>query len=209
MVSVTPDNFEITTLNDEIVKAKISVVDWDVSSIEKGDYKHFMLKEIFEQPVSVENAYRGRLVANLATVKLGGLNLSPEEFREIKKIQIIACGTSWHSGLIGKYVIESLARIPVEVEYASEFRYKNPLIPPGTIVFVISQSGETADTLAALREAQARGVKVFGITNVVGSSIARETDGGVYIHAGAEIGVASTKAFTSQVTVLVSYWEYC
>lgn len=202
VVSVTPDNFEITTLDDEIVKAKISEVDWDVSSIEKGDYKHFMLKEIFEQPVSVENAFRGRLVANLATVKLGGLNLTPEEFRNIRKIQIIACGTSWHSGLIGKYVIESLARIPVEVEYASEFRYRNPILPAGTIVFVVSQSGETADTLAALREAQARGVKVFGITNVVGSTIARETDGGVYIHAGTEIGVASTKAFTSQITVL-------
>ncbi len=203
VVSVTADNFVITTLDDEIVKAKISVVDWDVSSIEKGEFKHFMLKEIFEQPVSVENAFRGRLVNKLSTVKLGGLNLTPEELRNITKIQIIACGTSWHSALIGKYVIESLARIQVEVEYASEFRYRNPIIPTGTIVFVVSQSGETADTLAALREAQARGVKVFGITNVVGSTIARETDGGVYIHAGTEIGVASTKAFTSQITVLI------
>ncbi|MFC1887597.1 glutamine--fructose-6-phosphate transaminase (isomerizing) [Candidatus Cloacimonadota bacterium] len=203
VVSLTDDNFEITTLEDEVINAKISEVDWDVSSIEKGNYKHFMLKEIFEQPVSIENAFRGRLVSNFASVKLGGLNLTPEELRGITKIQIIACGTSWHSGLIGKYVIESLARIPVEVEYASEFRYKNPLIPPGTVVIVVSQSGETADTLAALREAQTRGVKVFGITNVVGSSIARETDGGVYIHAGTEIGVASTKAFTSQVTVLI------
>jgi len=202
IVSVTRDNFEITTIDNEIVNAKISEIDWEVSSIEKGNYKHFMLKEIFEQPTSIENAFRGRLNYKLSTVRLGGLSLSPEEFRNIKKIQIIACGTSWHSGLIGKYVIESIARIPVDVEYASEFRYKNPIIPSGTIVLVVSQSGETADTLAALREAQARGVKVFGITNVVGSTIARESDGGVYIHAGAEIGVASTKAFTSQVTVL-------
>lgn len=203
IVSVNKDNFEITTLDDRVIEAKISEVDWDVSSIEKGDYKHFMLKEIFEQPVSIENAFRGRLDEKLSTIKLGGLNMPPEKLREIKKIQIIACGTSWHSALIGKYVIESLARIPVEVEYASEFRYRNPIVSSGTIVFVISQSGETADTLAALREAQARGVKVFGITNVVGSTIARETDGGVYIHAGTEIGVASTKAFTSQVTVLI------
>ncbi|KQC02896.1 MAG: glutamine amidotransferase [Candidatus Cloacimonas sp. SDB] len=202
VVSVTKENFEITNIDNEVVKAKISEIDWEVSSIEKGDFKHFMLKEIFEQPTSVENAFRGRLDHKLSTVKLGGLNMTPDEFRNIEKIQIIACGTSWHSALIGKYVIESLARISVEVEYASEFRYKNPIIPPGTIVIVVSQSGETADTLAALREARTRGVKVFGITNVIGSSIARETDGGVYIHAGTEIGVASTKAFTSQVTVL-------
>jgi len=201
IVSITRDNFEIT-FDNEIVKAKISEIDWEVSSIEKGNFKHFMLKEIFEQPTSIENAFRGRLNYKYSSVRLGGLNLTSEEFRNIRKIQIIACGTSWHSGLIGKYVIESLARVPVDVEYASEFRYKNPVIPLGTIVLVISQSGETADTLAALREAQARGVKVFGITNVVGSTIARESDGGVYIHAGAEIGVASTKAFTSQVTVL-------
>ena len=203
IVTITKDDFVITTLDDEVIKAKVSEVDWDISAIEKGDFKHFMMKEIFEQPVSIENAFRGRLINELSTVKLGGLNITPAELRSIQKIQIIACGTSWHSGLIGKYVIESLARIPVDVEYASEFRYRNPIITPGTIVFVISQSGETADTLAALREAKARGVKVFGITNVVGSSIARETDGGVYIHAGTEIGVASTKAFTSQTTVLV------
>jgi len=203
IVSITKDNFVITNLDNEIIEAKVSEVNWDISAIEKGDYKHFMLKEIFEQPVSVENAFRGRLISKMSTVKLGGLNMTPAELRSIQKIQIIACGTSWHSGLIGKFVIESLARIPVEVEYASEFRYRNPIITPGTIVFVISQSGETADTLAALREAKGRGVKVFGITNVVGSTIARETDGGVYIHAGTEIGVASTKAFTSQTTVLI------
>jgi glucosamine--fructose-6-phosphate aminotransferase (isomerizing) len=196
------EKFEITTLDNEAVKAKISEVDWDVSSIEKGDYEHFMLKEIYEQVTSVENAFRGRLMNKLSTARLGGLNITGNELRKVKKIQIIGCGTSWHAALIGKNMIESLARIPVEVEYASEYRYRNPIIPEDTLVFVISQSGETADTLAALREAQARGAKVLGITNVVGSTIARESDGGVYIHAGAEIGVASTKAFTSQVTVL-------
>ncbi len=202
IVTITPINFEITTLMNQKVEASVSKVDWDISAIEKGDFKHFMIKEIFEQPLSIENAFRGRLVSKLSTARLGGLHMTGEELRRIKKIQIIGCGTSWHAGLIGKYIIESLARIPVEVEYASEYRYKNPIIPDDTLVFVISQSGETADTLAALREAQAKGARVMGITNTVGSTIARESDGGVYIHAGVEIGVASTKAFTSQVTIL-------
>ncbi|MBT3169722.1 MAG: glutamine--fructose-6-phosphate transaminase (isomerizing) [Candidatus Cloacimonetes bacterium] len=202
MVTVDKDKFELTTLENQAVKAKISEVDWQVSAIEKGNYDYFMLKEIFEQPISVENAFRGRLNEKLSTCRLGGLSMSGEELRKIKKIQIIACGTSWHAALIGEYLIENLARVSVEVEYASEYRYRNPIIPADTLVFVISQSGETADTLAALREAQARGAKVFGLTNTIGSTIARESDGGVYIHAGAEIGVASTKAFTSQVTVL-------
>ncbi|MBN2461828.1 MAG: glutamine--fructose-6-phosphate transaminase (isomerizing) [Candidatus Cloacimonetes bacterium] len=202
IVTVTRDSFEITTLENEVVEATISEIDWDVSSIDKGQFKHFMLKEIFEQPISVENAFRGRLVPKLSTTRLGGLNMTGDELRILEKIQIVACGTSWHAGLIGKYIIEHLSRVQVDVEYASEFRYRNPIIPKNTVVIVISQSGETADTLAALREAQARGVRVLGITNVVGSTIARESDGGVYIHAGAEIGVASTKAFTSQVTVL-------
>ncbi len=202
VVSLDRTNFEITTLDNEIVDAVISEIDWDVSAIEKGNFKHFMLKEIFEQPISVENAFRGRLVETRSTVRLGGLITNGENLRDIKCIQIIACGTSWHSALIGKHIIEKLARIPVEVEYASEYRYRNPIIPYGTNVFVISQSGETADTLAALREAQSKGAKVSGITNVIGSTIARESDNGIYIHAGAEIGVASTKAFTSQVTVL-------
>ncbi len=202
IVTITPINFEITTLMNQKVEASVSKVDWDISAIEKGDFKHFMIKEIFEQPSSIENAFRGRLVSKLSTARLGGLHMTGEELRRIKKIQIIGCGTSWHAGLIGKYIIESLARIPVEVEYASEYRYKNPIIPDDTLVFVISQSGETADTLAALREAQAKGARVMGITNTVGSTIARESDGGVYIHAGVEIGVASTKAFTSQVTIL-------
>ncbi|MCK4312632.1 MAG: glutamine--fructose-6-phosphate transaminase (isomerizing), partial [Candidatus Cloacimonetes bacterium] len=203
IVIINRKNFEITTLENEVVEAKISEVDWDVSAIDKGEYKHFMLKEIFEQPVSVRNAFRGRLVEKLSTTRLGGLAMTGEELRRIKKLQIIACGTSWHAGLIGKHIIENLSRIPVEVEYASEYRYKNPIIPEDTIVFVISQSGETADTLAALQEAQAKGARVLGITNTIGSTIARESDGGVYIHAGTEIGVASTKAFTSQVTILI------
>lgn len=202
MVILTQEGYTIKTLRNEIVEAKIDKVDWDISQMEKGDFKHFMLKEIFEQPISVGNAFRGRLYDNLSTTRLGGIGLSLSELRKVKKIQIIGCGTSWHAGLIGKNIIEQIARIPVDVEYASEYRYRNPIIPEDTIVIVISQSGETADTLAAMREAQARGAKVFGITNVVGSTIARETDGGVYSHAGSEIGVASTKAFTSQITVL-------
>lgn len=202
LVTIENDHFEITTLDNHIVKAKIAIVDWDVSSIDKGNFKHFMLKEIFEQPVSVGNAFRGRLVPELSTVRLGGLNMTGEELRRIKRLQIVACGTSWHAALIGKHIIESLARIPVDVEYASEYRYRNPIIPTYTPVFFISQSGETADTLAAMREAKAKGARVLGITNTVGSTIARESDGGIYIHAGAEIGVASTKAFTSQVTIL-------
>ncbi len=203
IVTISPDDFTITTINNELVEAEISEVDWDVSAIDKGDFKHFMLKEIFEQPTSVQNAFRGRLVDKLATVRLGGLAMHNSDLRRIKNIHLIACGTSWHAGLIGEHIIENLARIPVDVEYASEYRYRNPIIPDDTLVFVISQSGETADTLAALNEAQAKGARVLGITNTVGSTIARESDGGVYIHAGAEIGVASTKAFTSQITILM------
>ena len=202
VVTIESEGYQITNLQNENIEADISIVDWDVSSIDKGNYKHFMLKEIFEQPISVFNAFRGRLNGRLSTVKLGGLNMTGEELRRIKMLQIIACGTSWHAALIGKHIIESLARIPVEVEYASEYRYRNPIIPENTIVFAISQSGETADTLAGLREAQAKGARVLGITNTIGSTIARESDSGIYIHAGVEIGVASTKAFTSQVTIL-------
>ncbi len=202
VVTIESEGYKITNLQNENIEANISIVDWDVSSIDKGEYKHFMLKEIFEQPISVFNAFRGRLNGRLSTVKLGGLNMTGEELRRIKMLQIIACGTSWHAALIGKHIIESLARIPVEVEYASEYRYRNPIIPENTIVFAISQSGETADTLAGLREAQAKGARVLGITNTIGSTIARESDSGIYIHAGVEIGVASTKAFTSQVTIL-------
>jgi glucosamine--fructose-6-phosphate aminotransferase (isomerizing) len=184
------------------VDKAVHEVDWDLAQIEKGGYDHFMLKEIFEQPASVRNAMRGRLNTDEGLAKLGGLNLTIEELREIKRLIILACGTSWHAGLIGEYMIEEYARIPVEVEYASEFRYRNPILDEGTTVLVISQSGETIDTLAAMREAQRKGARALGIVNVVGSTIARESDGGVYIHAGPEIGVASTKAFTSQVAVL-------
>jgi glucosamine--fructose-6-phosphate aminotransferase (isomerizing) len=201
--TVHADRFEITTLDKLSVNPEISVVDWDISAIEKGDFKHFMLKEIFEQPITIGNGFRGRINDQLGTARLGGLNLPSFELRKIKQIHLVACGTSFHAALIGKYIIEDLARIPVHAEYASEYRYRNPIIPEETLVFVISQSGETADTLAAMREAKAKGARVLGITNVVGSTIARESDGGTYIHAGSEIGVASTKAFTSQVTIMV------
>jgi glucosamine--fructose-6-phosphate aminotransferase (isomerizing) len=161
-----------------------------------------MLKEIFEQPETIRNAMRGRLLTDEGAARLDGLNLVLPELRSIRRLIVIACGTSWHAALVGEYMIEENAGIPVEVEYASEFRYRNPIIDPHSVVFVISQSGETADTLAALREATHRGATVLGICNVVGSSIARETHGGVYCHAGPEIGVASTKAFTSQLTIL-------
>ncbi|HOD53187.1 MAG TPA: glutamine--fructose-6-phosphate transaminase (isomerizing) [Candidatus Cloacimonadota bacterium] len=202
IVKLTFDGYEIINNENQYINPEVSEIDWDISAIDKGDFKHFMLKEIFEQPTSVYNAFRGRLADDLFTTRLGGLSTNFKDLRNVKRIQIIGCGTSWHAGLVGKHIIETLARIPVDVEYASEYRYRNPIVPDDTLVFVISQSGETADTLAALKEAKAKGAKVFGITNVVGSTIARETDGGVYIHAGSEIGVASTKAFTSQVTVL-------
>jgi glucosamine--fructose-6-phosphate aminotransferase (isomerizing) len=161
-----------------------------------------MLKEIHEQSETVFNSFRGRLLADVGNVKLGGLSSVMDKLRNTKRIIITACGTSWHSGIVGEYMIEKLAQIPVEVEYASEFRYRNPIIGPDDIVFAISQSGETLDTLAAIKEAKQKGATVIGIVNVVGSTIARETEAGVYIHAGPEIGVASTKAFTSQITVL-------
>ena len=202
MAVLSPEGFHTTTISHEPVDKMRHEVEWDLAQIEKGGFDHFMAKEIFEQPDAVRNSMRGRLNAEEGLARLGGLNLSPEEMREIRRIIILGCGTSWHAGLIGEYMIEECARIPVEVEYASEFRYRNPIIDEGTTVLVISQSGETADTLAAMREAQRRGARALGIVNVVGSTIARESDGGVYIHAGPEIGVASTKAFTSQVIVL-------
>ncbi|HEV8481857.1 MAG TPA: glutamine--fructose-6-phosphate transaminase (isomerizing) [Candidatus Eisenbacteria bacterium] len=202
MAVLTRDGYRTTTIHREHVEKEIQQIEWDLDMIEKGGYPHYMLKEIFEQPEAVRNAMRGRLQAAEGTAKLGGLNLSLEQLRDVKRIILIACGTSWHAGLIGEYLLEEHARIPVEVEYASEFRYRDPILDEGTLVLVISQSGETADTLAAMREARRKGARVLGIVNVVGSTIARESDGGVYIHAGPEIGVASTKAFTSQVTVL-------
>ncbi len=202
MAVLSPDGFHTATIANVPVDKAVHEVEWDLSQIEKGGYEHFMLKEIFEQPDSVRNAMRGRLNLTEGLARLGGLNMRAEELREIKRIIILGCGTSWHAGLIGEYMLEEFARVPVEVEYASEFRYRNPIVDEGTAVLVISQSGETADTLAAMREAQRKGARSLGIVNVVGSTIARESNGGVYIHAGPEIGVASTKAFTSQVTVL-------
>ncbi|HPE29289.1 MAG TPA: glutamine--fructose-6-phosphate transaminase (isomerizing) [Candidatus Mcinerneyibacteriales bacterium] len=184
-------------------KVEVHTIDMDLTEIEKNGYSHFMLKEIHEQASTILNAIRGRLDAENGDAILQGLADYKDFFRGVNRIILTACGTSWHAALIGEYLIENIAGIPVEVEYASEFRYRNPIIEEKTALFVISQSGETADTLAALREAKRKGARVFGICNVVGSTIARETDAGVYIHAGPEIGVASTKAFTSQVMVLV------
>lgn len=202
LVEITKDNFTISTIDKNRVSPKIQDISWSLDMIEKGGYPHFMLKEIMEQPSTLQNAIRGRLNFEEGTARLQGLTLQYKKLHEINRVIISACGTSWHAALIGEYLIEEYARIPVEVEYASEFRYRSPIIYPGSIVFVISQSGETADTLAALHEAKRKGATGLGICNVVGSTIARETDGGVYIHAGPEIGVASTKAFTSQIMVL-------
>jgi glucosamine--fructose-6-phosphate aminotransferase (isomerizing) len=202
MAVLTPEGFRTTTIENESVDKEIEEIAWDLEMAEKGGFEHFMLKEIFEQPRSLENAMRGRLIEETGEARLGGLNIPDEKLRGLRRIIITACGTSWHAGLIGEYMIEEFARIPVEVEYASEFRYRSPILEPDTLVVVISQSGETADTLAAMREAKRKGAKALGICNVVGSTIAREADGGIYIHAGPEIGVASTKAFTSQITVL-------
>ncbi|HEX2779900.1 MAG TPA: glutamine--fructose-6-phosphate transaminase (isomerizing) [Gemmatimonadaceae bacterium] len=200
---ITADSYTVSDLQAVQREKKVSKIDWDLDMIEKGGFAHFMLKEIFEQPTTIENTMRGRLVTEEGFTKLGGINLSRDELQNVDNIVITACGTSWHSALIGELLIEDLARIPVEVEYASEFRYRNPIITPRTLCVVISQSGETADTLAAMREAKRRGAKTLGLVNVVGSTIAREDDGGIYLHAGPEIGVASTKAFTSQVVALL------
>jgi len=202
MACITADSFYTKTIHDQEVIKQIEEITFSLEQIERGGYKHFMLKEINEQPTSLENAMRGRLLAKEGDVRLGGLRPVMERLLKAKRIIITSCGTSWHAALVGKYMLEQLGRIPVDVDYASEFRFRNPVILPDDVVIVISQSGETADTLAALREAKAKGAPVIGIVNVVGSTIARETDAGVYIHAGPEIGVASTKAFTSQIAVL-------
>ena len=199
---LTRNGYEVLDLNARRVRKGVSRIDWDLDQIEKGGFDHFMLKEIFEQPTTIQNTMRGRLVVDEGFSKLGGLNLTRQQMLDLDRIIITACGTSWHSGLIGELYIEELARIPVEVEYASEFRYRNPLVTKNTLCVVISQSGETADTLAAMREAKRRGARTLGLVNVVGSTMAREDDGGIYLHAGPEIGVASTKAFTSQVIAL-------
>jgi len=202
MVICSRDKFEIKTIHDEKIERELEEITFDLEEIEKGGYDHFMLKEINEQPDSITNTMRGRIIKDTGLVKLGGLMNVTDKLKFAPRIIISACGTAWHAGLVGEYMIEQMCKIPVEVEYASEFRYRNPVIYPNDIMFVISQSGETADTLAALKEAKSRGADVYGIVNVVGSTIARETHAGVYTHAGPEIGVASTKAFTSQLTGL-------
>jgi glucosamine--fructose-6-phosphate aminotransferase (isomerizing) len=202
---LTRHGYTVLNQRAQELERRVSKIDWDLDQIERGGFPHFMLKEIFEQPATVENCMRGRLLPDQGTSKLGGLNMTDEELLRFDNILITACGTSWHSALIGEHMLESLARIPVEVEYASELRYRNPIVTDKTLCIVISQSGETADTLAAMREAKARGARTYGIVNVVGSTIARESDGGIYVHAGPEIGVASTKAFTSQVIALLLF----
>ncbi len=205
IAEVYQDHFHAKNIHDEEIIKEIHEVDMSIDEITKGGYPHFMLKEIMEQPESIYNSMRGRLVYDEGISKLGGLQGYEERIANSERIIISACGTSWHAGLVGEYMIEQYAGIPVEVEYASEFRYRKPVITPKDTVLFISQSGETADTLASLREAKKKGALCLGICNVVGSSIARESDAGVYIHAGPEIGVASTKAFTSQLVVLALF----
>jgi len=197
------DDLIINNLTNKDLKPNVQRLDMDLGKIEKGNFDHYMLKEIFEQPVSIRNTFRGRISKEQDTINLGGLFEFMPKLINAHRIIIIGCGTSWHAGLVGEYLIEEFARIPVEVEYASEFRYRNPVLYDDDIIIVISQSGETADSLAAIQKANEAGALVLGICNVVGSSIPRETHGGVYTHAGPEIGVASTKAFTAQVTILM------
>ena len=199
---LTPDDYHIVDLDKTRVEKSVTVVDWDLDTIERGGHAHFMIKEILEQADAITDTMRGRLLEDEGSARLGGIDMSDEQLLEIDRVVLTACGTSWHAALIGEYMLEELARIPAEVEYASEFRYRTPLVDSRTLVIGISQSGETADTLAALREAKRRGARTLGVVNAVGSTIAREVDGGTYIHAGPEIGVASTKAFTCQIVAL-------
>ena len=203
-VAVMPrkEGLIIRNLDNVTITPEVHALELQIEAIEKGGFDHFMLKEIFEQPSSIHDSFRGRMSLQRNEIKLSGIDKHWERWENAQRILIIACGTSWHAGLVAEYLFEDFARIPVEVEYASEFRYRNPIIRPSDVVIAISQSGETADTLAAIRLAKEQGAHVFGICNVVGSSIARETDSGAYTHAGPEIGVASTKAFTAQLTVL-------
>ena len=203
-----PEGYRAYKLEGTEVSRSMHQVTWDVEAMEKGGYDHFMLKEIFEQPASLRDVMRGRLLEEEGDVRLGGIENHEFDLGRIKRIVTMACGTSWHAGLVGEYMLEEHARIPVDVEYASEFRYRNPVLEEGTLALAISQSGETADTMAALHEAKQRGVQTMGIVNAVGSTIARYTDFGLYLHAGPEIGVASTKAFTSQMVALAMFTLY-
>ena len=202
VVAAGRDKFEITSLAGDSSEHSVSKVEFTAEDIGKGDYPHYMLKEIFEQPDTVRDSMRGRLNPEECTAKLGGLNMTPPELRDVGRIVLTGCGTALHAGRVGEYLIERLANIPTEVEYASEFRHRNTPMTPETLVFAISQSGETADTLGALRESRRKGFRTLGICNNVASTIARESDGGVYMHAGPEIGVAATKSFTSQLAIL-------
>jgi len=201
LVDITRSGYHISNWDYSSIEPVLHTVDWDIEEAEKGGFEHYMLKEIFEQPKSLENAMRGRFSEDVSTAKFGGLNIDVSQLRQMDRILLLACGTAWHAALVIEYLIEKYARIPVEVEYASEFRYRNAPLDKNTLVGVISQSGETIDTLEALREARRKGYQTMAITNGVGSTIARECHGGIYQHAGPEIGVASTKAFTSQVLI--------
>lgn len=205
---LTPNHYETKTMQNIPTHKRVEEILWNIDMIEKGGYEHFMLKEIHEQPQALQNVMRGRVEGDSGLIKLGGLINCEKELKEAKRIVIVACGTSWHAGIVSEYMLEELLRIPVEVEYASEFRYRNPVIEEGTVVIAISQSGETADTLAAMREARHKGAKLLSICNVVGSTIAREADYGIYLHIGPEIGVASTKAFTAQIAVSYLFTLY-
>jgi glutamine---fructose-6-phosphate transaminase (isomerizing) len=202
VVALERDKFEISSLAGESGDHRVSKVEFTAEDIKKGDFQHYMLKEIFEQPDTVRDAMRGRLGLEECTAKLGGLDMTPAQLRDVGRIVLTGCGTALHAGMAGEYLIERLANIPTEVEFASEFRHRNTPMTPETLVFAISQSGETADTLGALRESQRKGFRTLGICNNVASTIARESDGGVYMHAGPEIGVAATKSFTSQLVIL-------
>jgi len=199
---VRPDELILKNLGNEKITPFVTKLDMELAAIEKGGYDHFMLKEIFEQPSTIHDCLRGRLDASAGTITMSGIEQNMEAFKSASRIIIVACGTSWHAGLVAEYIIEELCRIPVEVEYASEFRYRNPVVNKGDIIIAISQSGETADTLVAIERAKEQGAIIFGIVNAVGSSIARISNGGAYTHSGPEIGVASTKAFTGQLAVL-------
>jgi glucosamine--fructose-6-phosphate aminotransferase (isomerizing) len=202
VATVTAGGFEVQNLGTDTAQVQISKLEFSAEDAQRGEFAHFMLKEIFEQPRAVENALRGRVDLEGATARFGGLNMTAAELRDVERVVIAASGTSWHAALVGEYLIEELAHLPVEVEFAHEFCYRNAPLQRDTVLLVISQSGETADTLAALREARRRGHRALAIVNVVGSTIARESDGGIYMHAGPEIGVASTKAFTSTLAIL-------
>ncbi len=205
---ITPAGVQLTDFEGQPVTREVQHITWDPIMAEKGGFKHFMLKEIYEQPRAVRDTTLGRVSLDSGKVFLDEMDITEDDFRKLNKVNIAACGTSWHAGLAGKFMIERLAKLPVEVDYASEFRYRDPLTGAGDLTILITQSGETADTIAALRESRAKGAKTLGICNVVGSMIAREANGTIYTHAGPEIGVASTKAFTAQLTALFLFAVY-